>query len=298
MQPTLLILAAGMASRYGSMKQTEGFGPNDETIMEYSLYDAIKTGFGKAVFVIRREFADEFKKLIEPKFKNRIAIEYVYQELSDNINGFTIPSGREKPWGTAHAVLCGKDVIREPFAVINADDFYGRVAFEKSKRFLLEECDEKTYAIIGYELLKTLSENGTVNRGVCEVDPSGNLTSITERINIALKDDTIVCNDDKEPKELPLTMSASMNFWCFHPSVFPFSEKMFHQFLAENIDKPKAEFFIPIVADQFIREGGTIKVITTSSQWFGVTYKEDAQDVRESLNELVSKGEYPQQLWK
>ncbi len=188
-------------------------------------------------------------------------------------------------------------MIDEPFAIINADDFYGGDAFEKAKRFLLNECDEKTYAIIGYDLVKTLSENGTVNRGVCEVDQSGNLTSITERINIALKDDKIICGDDKEPKELPLTMSASMNFWCFHPSVFPFSEKMFHKFLAENIDKPKAEFFIPIVADQFIRDGGTIKVITTSSQWFGVTYKEDAPDVRKNLHRLVKNGEYPEQLW-
>jgi NDP-sugar pyrophosphorylase family protein len=298
MQPTLLILAAGMASRYGSMKQTEGFGPNDETIMEYSLYDAIRTGFKKAVFVIRREFADDFKKLIEPKFKDKIAIEYVYQELSHYMNGFQIPGEREKPWGTAHAVLCGKEVIHEPFAVINADDFYGRDPFERAKKFLVEECNEKTFAIIGYDLLKTLSENGTVNRGVCEVDGSGNLTSITERINIALKGDKIVCDDDKEPKELPVTMSVSMNFWCFHPSVFPFSEKMFHKFLAENIHKPKAEFFIPIVADQFIREGGTIKVLPTSSQWFGVTYKEDAPDVRKSLRELVSNGEYPEQLWK
>jgi len=297
MQPTLLILAAGMASRYGSMKQTEGFGPNDETIMEYSLYDAIRAGYGKAVFVIRREFADDFKKIIEPKFKDKIAIEYVFQEMNSFINGFKVPKERQKPWGTAHAVLCGKEVINEPFAVINADDFYGKDAFEKSRKFLAEECDENTYAIIGYDLLKTLSQNGTVNRGVCKVDNSGNLTSITERLNIALKDGKIVCDDDKEPKELPLTMSASMNFWCFHPSVFPFSEKMFHKFLQENINKPKAEFFIPIVADQFIREGGTIRVITTSAPWFGVTYKGDAPEVRKSLNELVKKGEYPESLW-
>ena len=297
MQPTLMILAAGMASRYGSMKQTEGFGPNEETIMEYSVYDAIRTGFGKVVFIIRREFADDFKQLVEPKFKNKIPIEYVFQEMDSYVNGFTVPDERQKPWGTAHAVLCGKEIINEPFAVINADDFYGRDAFEKAKKFLETECDASTYSIIGYDLLKTLSENGTVNRGVCEVDGSGNLTSITERINIALKNGKIICDDNKEPKELPLTLSASMNFWCFHPSVFPFSEKMFHQFLSDNIDKPKAEFFIPIVADQFINNGGVIKVIPTSAPWFGVTYKEDAPGVRKNLHKLVSEGEYPEKLW-
>lgn len=297
MQPTLLILAAGMASRYGSMKQMEGFGPSGETIMDYSIYDAINTGFGKIVFVIRREFKEEFKKVIEPKFKNKIAIEYVSQEIESFTNGFPIPPEREKPWGTAHAVLCAKEKITEPFAVINADDFYGRDAFEKAKNFLSQECSPDKYAIIGYSLLKTLSENGTVNRGVCEVAPDGNLVSITERINIALKNGKIICDDELEPKELSLDKSVSMNFWCFHPSFFPFSEKMFHQFLAESSKKPKSEFFIPIVADQFIANGGVIKLIPTSEQWFGVTYKDDAPGVKKNLLALSESGEYPERLW-
>jgi hypothetical protein len=297
MQPTLLILAAGMATRYGSMKQIEGFGPGGETIMDYSVYDAIRTGYGKIVFVIRHEFAEEFKNVIEPKFKNRIAIEYVYQDMDSYTSGLPFPSKRVKPWGTAHAVLCAKEQIREPFAVINADDFYGRDAFEKAKHFLSHECSPDSYAIIGYDLKKTLSENGSVNRGVCEVDKNGNLASITERINISIKNGIISCDDGAEPKELALTLSVSMNFWCFHPSVFPFSEKLFRRFLSANSKNPKAEFFIPIVADQFIGNGGVIKLIPTSAQWFGVTYREDAPGVRKSLHALSASGEYPRQLW-
>ena len=184
MKPTLMILAAGMASRYGSMKQTEGFGPHGETIMDYSIYDAIRAGFGKVVFIIRKDFAENFKATFEPKLKGKIETEYVFQEMDSFTEGFTIPTERSKPWGTAHAVLCAKDVVNEPFAVINADDFYGRNAFEKAFEFLTNECDEKTYSLIGYELNKTLSEHGTVSRGVCDVDDKGNLVSITERTKI------------------------------------------------------------------------------------------------------------------
>ena len=299
MEPTLLILAAGMASRYGSMKQIEGFGPGGETIMEYSIYDAIRSGFKKVIFIIRKEFADDFQEIFEPKLKGKIEIDYVYQELKSFTDGFTVPAERSKPWGTAHAVLCAKDAINEPFAVINADDFYGRDAFAKAYSFLTKECNEKVYSIISYELLKTLSENGTVNRGVCQVDKQGNLTSIAERLNISKKDGKIICDDNQEPKELPLDSQVSMNFWCFHPSIFPYSEKLFRQFLEENISKPKAEFFIPIVADRFINDGeGVIKAIPTSAQWFGVTYKEDAPEVKANLDQLVDAGEYPAQLAK
>lgn len=298
MEPTLLILAAGMASRYGSMKQIQSFGPGGETIMDYSIYDAIRAGFKKVVFIIRKEFASDFEEIFEPKLKSKIEIDYVYQDLTSFTTGFQIPSERSKPWGTAHAVLCAKDTVNEPFAVINADDFYGRDAFEKAYKFLTTDCNEKVYSIISYELLKTLSENGTVNRGVCQVDKNGNLTAIAERLNISRKDDKIICDDNQEPKELPLDSQVSMNFWCFHPSIFGYSEKLFTDFLQNNIEKPKAEFFIPIVADQFIKDGeGVIKAIPTSAQWFGVTYKEDAPEVKESLNELVSNGEYPSQLW-
>ena len=298
MKPTLMILAAGMASRYGSMKQTEGFGPHGETIMDYSIYDAIRAGFGKVVFIIRKDFAENFKATFDPKLKGKIEAEYVFQEMDSFTEGFSIPSERSKPWGTAHAVLCAKDAVNESFAVINADDFYGRNAFEKAFEFLTNECDEKTYSLIGYELNKTLSEHGTVSRGVCDVDDRGNLVSITERTKIYKEGNEIVFEDNGEKKKVSFDSKVSMNFWCFHSSVFELTEKLFHQFLRDHINEPKSEFFIPIVADHFIKEeGGIIKVISTSSQWFGVTYKEDAPVVAKSLNQLIDKGDYPQSLW-
>jgi len=289
MQPTLLILAAGMASRYGSMKQIQSFGPGGETIMDYSIYDAIRAGYKKVVFIIRKEFKQDFADIFEPRLKGRIEIDYVYQEVAE---------GRTKPWGTAQAVLCAKDTIKEPFAVINADDFYGRDAFEKSYKFLTSDVKSDVYSIIGYELLKTLSDNGTVNRGVCQVDAQGNLSSIAERLNIAQKDGKIICDDNQEPRELPLDSSVSMNFWCFDPAVFTYTENMFKAFAAVNSGNPKAEFFIPLVADQYIQEkAGVIRVIPTSSKWFGVTYKEDAPEVKAALEALVNAGEYPPALW-
>jgi NDP-sugar pyrophosphorylase family protein len=299
MEPTLLILAAGMASRYGSMKQIQSFGPGGETIMDYSIYDAIRAGFKKVVFIIRKEFAKDFQDIFEPRLKREVSLDYIYQDLQSFTDGFQIPADRTKPWGTAHAVLCAKDAVHEPFAVINADDFYGRDAFEKAYKFLTTDCNEKVYSIIGYELLKTLSENGTVNRGVCQVDDQENLSSIAERLNIAKKNGKIICDDNQEPKELSLDSQVSMNFWCFHPSIFQYSERLFREFLQKNIENPKAEFFIPIVADQFINDRqGVIKVIPTTAQWFGVTYKEDAPEVTESLNQLVEAGEYPPALWE
>ncbi len=299
MQPTLLILAAGMASRYGSMKQVEGFGPSGETIMEYSIYDAIRAGFKKVVFIIREEFANDFKKIVEPRLKGKIEIGYVYQDLKSYLGGRQVPADRTKPWGTAHAVLCAKDTVNEPFAVINADDFYGKDAFQKAYDFLTGASNAKTYSIIGYELLKTLSDNGTVNRGVCQADANNNLTAIAERLNIAEKDGKIICDDNQEPKELARDSKVSMNFWCFDPSIFNYSEKLFNDFLDKDINTPKSEFFIPIVADKFINDKvGVIKVIPTSAQWFGVTYKEDAPDVKASLDKLIQAGEYPDNLWK
>jgi NDP-sugar pyrophosphorylase family protein len=298
MQPTLLILAAGMASRYGSMKQTEGFGPAGETIMDYSIYDAIRAGFGKVVFIIRKDFADAFKASFEPKLKGKIKTEYVYQEMDSFLDGMPVPEGRTKPWGTGHAVLCAKDVIKEPFAVINADDFYGSDAFVKAATFLNKDCNEKTYAIIGYELAKTLSEHGTVSRGVCVVDSDNNLLSINERTKIYREGDAIVYEDDHGKHEVPFNSSVSMNFWCFHQSLFPMTEKSFHQFVKDNGHNIKAEFFIPLIGDEFVKtKGGTIKVIPCSSQWFGVTYKEDAPVVKASIDKLVASGAYPPALW-
>jgi len=295
--PTLVILAAGMGSRYGGIKQIQGFGPGGETLMDYSVYDAIRSGFKKIVFVIRKDFAGEFKEIFETKLKDRIEMEYVYQEMDSFTEGLPIPEERKKPWGTAHAVLCAMEVVKEPFAVINADDFYGYDAFKKAGNFLESECTADRYAILGYDLLQTLSEYGTVNRGVCQVDNDGNLSSIIERINVGMKDGKVICDDGIEPKELPLNASVSMNFWCFHPSIFEYTQKLFREFLRDNIQNPKSEFFIPIVADQFIKDGGTIKVIRTSVPWFGVTYKEDAPQVEKSLKEMVRKREYPERLW-
>jgi hypothetical protein len=297
MQPTLVILAAGMASRYGSMKQIQGFGPGGETIMDYSIYDAIRAGFGKVVFIIRREFANDFKEIFEPKLKDRIEVDYAYQDMDAFTEGYEFPAERSKPWGTAHAVLCAMDAVKEPFAVINADDFYGRNAFEAAADFLVNDCNEKNYAIVGYDLLKTLSDYGTVNRGVCTLDQHGNLAGITERINIGRKGNTISCDDGLEPKELSMETRVSMNFWCFDPSYFSYTQILFREFLQKHGQELKSEFFIPIVADQFIKEGGRVEIIPTTSSWFGVTYKEDAPFVEKSLQDLIQKGEYPERLW-
>ena len=299
MKPTLVIMAAGMASRYGSMKQIQQFGPGGETIMDYSIYDAIKAGFQKVVFIIRKDFAEDFKAIFEPKLKGRIETNYVYQEMNKYLEGYSIPAERKKPWGTSHAILCAKEVVSEPFAVINADDFYGADSFIKAVGFLQNECRPDVYAIIGYQLANTLSEHGTVSRGVCEVDAKGNLIGIKERLKISRQNGVMIDQEaENQNVQLAEDVKASMNFWCFHPSVFDFIEKGFQQFLKENIDNPKAEYLIPFTADQWIKSGkGVIKVIPTLSKWFGVTYKEDAPVVQRSLNELVQQKEYPDNLW-
>ncbi len=300
MQPTLLILAAGMASRYGSMKQTEGFGPSGETIMDYSIYDAINAGFGKVVFIIRKDFADNFKANFGAKLKGKIEVDYVYQEMNCFVDEKDIPKDRTKPWGTGHAILCASDTVKEPFAVINADDYYGTDAFKKAADFLNNECNEHTYAIIGYQLDKTLSEHGTVSRGVCDVDKNNNLISINERTKIYRNDaGKIIYEENDQSIEVPTGTSVSMNFWCFHPSVFDAAKELFAAFVPASKENIKAEFFIPIIADEFIKEpGNIIKVIPTSSQWFGVTYKEDAPSVKKSIDELVKNKTYPPSLWK
>ncbi|MBA2746285.1 MAG: nucleotidyltransferase [Flavisolibacter sp.] len=299
MKPTLVIMAAGMASRYGSMKQIQEFGPGGETIMDYSIFDAINAGFKKVVFIIREDFAEDFKNIFEPKLKGKIETEYVYQDMEKFLAPQEVPENRVKPWGTSHAILCAKEVVNEPFAVINADDFYGSDAFKKALNFLENDCSEEVYAIIGYELSKTLSEHGSVSRGVCEVDVDNNLVAINERLKIYRENGKMVYEDPQGGKEiLPEEAKASMNFWCFHPSLFDFLEKGFQVFLAENIADPKSEYLIPFSADQFIKKGlGIIKVIPTSSQWFGVTYKEDAPVVQKSLENQVASGAYPGHLW-
>ncbi len=299
MKPTLLILAAGMASRYGSMKQVQSFGPSGETIMDYSIYDAIQSGFKKIVFIIRKDFAEDFKNTFEPKWGKKVETAYVFQEMGSFLDGFQPPAERAKPWGTAHAVLCAKSAIQDPFAVINADDFYGRDAFEKAFQFLTTACNPKTYSIIGYDLSKTLSENGSVSRGVCEVDNHNNLVSIHERTKIYRNEEgKITYEENGKTFQVPDTSKVSMNFWCFDPAVFPFIEKIFKEFLAKSGHELKSEFFIPIIGDRFIHEGkGAIKIIPTASSWFGVTYKEDAPSVQESINKLVASGTYPGRLY-
>ena len=299
MQPTLLILAAGMASRYGSMKQTEGFGPSGETIMDYSIYDAIRAGFGKVVFIIRKDFAEGFKASFEPKLAGKIKTEYVYQEMNSYLGGLELPAGRTKPWGTGHAVLCAKEVVKEPFAVINADDYYGVDAFVKAAEFLNTKCNDKHYAIIGYELERTLSDHGSVSRGVCQVDAEQNLVSIKERTKIYKKNEVITYEDEGGKHTVPSDSSVSMNFWCFDPALFASTEKLFLNFVKENAENIKAEFFIPIIAEDFMENGGGyISVIPTSSQWFGVTYKEDAPVVKASVDKLVADNVYPPSLWQ
>jgi len=267
--------------------------------MDYSIYDAIRAGFTKVVFIIRKDFADDFKNIFEPKLKGKVETDYVYQDLRSFTGDFAVPADRTKPWGTAHAVLCAKDAIREPFAVINADDFYGRDAFEKAYGFLTNGVNPKTYCIIGYELAKTLSDNGTVSRGVCQVDKDGNLVSIAERTKIYEEGGKITYEENEKKFEVPYDSKVSMNFWGFDPSVFAYTEKIFGEFLKEQGANPKAEFFIPIIGDKLIKSGGgNIKVIPTGAKWFGVTYKEDAPEVQASLNALIDKGEYPTNLWK
>lgn len=299
MKPTLVVLAAGMASRYGSMKQIQSFGPSGETIMDYSIYDAIRAGFGKVVFIIREEFADNFKAIFEPKLNGRVETDYVFQSLESFTNGKTVPADRTKPWGTGHAVLCCKGKVDEPFAVINADDYYGRDAFVKAYNFLTTQVNATTYCIIGYELKNTLSDNGSVSRGVCEVDADNNLTDINERTSIFRDANGKITYEDNTGKhEVSEDSLVSMNYLCFDPSFIDVCEEQFGEFLDKHGNEPKSEFYIPTATKHFIQSGkGVVKVIPTSAKWFGVTYKEDAPGVQESINALVASGEYPSNLW-
>jgi len=297
-KPTLVILAAGMASRYGGMKQVEGFGPNGETIMDYSIYDAIRAGFGRVVFIIREEFAESFKNTFEPKLAGKIKTEYVYQKLESYLGGRTIPADRTKPWGTGHALLCCKEVLNGPFAVINADDFYGKDGFVQAANFINEKCSDTLYALIGYQLANTLSENGSVSRGVCSIDELGNLVGITERPTIYKKDDVMVFEEDGATTELPISTKVSMNFFCFGKSFISIAENLFEEFLDTQMNVPKSEFYIPKITDQFMKRGlGKVEVIPTDAKWFGVTYKEDAEGVRASIAALLANGVYPANLW-
>jgi len=299
MKPTLLILAAGMGSRFGGLKQVEPVGPNGEAIIDYSIYDAIRAGFGKVVFIIRESFADAFKENFDKKLKGKIEVEYVFQELNMLPEGFTLPEGREKPWGTAHAILVARDVINEPFCALNADDFYGFNAYKAMAKFLTESTDPKEYAMVGYNLNDTLSEFGSVSRGICEVDENKNLVKIVETLKIVKRENEII-SIENDGSETSLTGNeiASMNNWGFKPSVFAQLEKRFTQFLKTEIDKPKSEMYIPsVVFDLIDDKKASVKVLEANSPWFGVTYKEDKPYVIEKINALIAKGEYPEKIW-
>lgn len=303
MKPTLLLLAAGMGSRYGGLKQLDGLGPNGETIMDYSIYDAIKAGFGKIVFVIRKDFEQDFRDKILSKYEGHIPAELVFQSLDSLPEGFSVPEGRVKPWGTNHAVMMAAEVIKEPFCVINCDDFYNRDAFMVIGKFLadLPEGSNNSYAMVGFRVGNTLSENGTVARGICSKDSDGNLTTVVERTEIMRVGEPI-CYKDENGEWIPVedNTPVSMNMWGFTPDYFKYSETFFKEFLSnpKNMQNPKAEFFIPLMVNKLINENtATVKVLDTTSKWFGVTYAADRPDVVAKINDLIAQGVYPEKLF-
>ncbi|MBB3186368.1 nucleotidyltransferase family protein [Microbacter margulisiae] len=300
MKPTLFILAAGMGSRYGGLKQLDGLGPNGETIMDYSVYDAVRAGFGKIVFVIRHSFEKDFLQAVVSKYREIMPVEIVFQEVEYVPEGISYNEKREKPWGTNHAVMMGEDVIHEPFGVINADDFYGKESFEVLADFLRSvENSRNEYCMVGYRVGNTLSESGAVSRGICVPDENGYLTSVVERTHIEEKGGTIVFLDEHgvENQIAPET-PVSMNMWGFTPDYFAYSKESFTRFLKVHGDNIKSEFYIPTVVNELITERAiTCKVLDTAAKWFGVTYAEDRPQVVLKINELIRKGVYPNVLW-
>jgi choline kinase len=297
-KPTLLVLAAGMGSRYGGDKQIDGFGPNGETILEYSIYDAIKAGFGKVVFIVRQEILEEAKEIFLPKLEGKIEVDWVVQTLNSFVPEELKQKDRKKPFGTAHAVLCAKDAINEPFAVINADDFYGKEAFDVLGKFLATDVKPDLHAMVGYAVQNVLSDNGTVSRGVCETNEKGQLIGMVERTSIAREGDKIISRGEGEVFEIPEDTPVSMNFWGFHQCVFSEIERMWAEFLPANLENLKSEFYIPTVANNLIKEGkAAYEILPGGKTWFGVTYSDDKPIVIAALKKLHDEGEYPAQLW-
>lgn len=303
MKPTLFLLAAGMGSRYGGLKQLDELGPHGETIMDYSIYDAIQAGFGKLVFVIRKDFEKEFREIVLSKYEGQIPCELVFQDVNSLPEGFTCPEGRTKPWGTNHALLMGAPVINEPFAVINCDDYYGKDAFHVMGKFLSElpEGSQNKYSMVGFRVGNTLSESGTVSRGICSTNEEGNLTSVVERTKIKRIDGEVkYIGDNAEWVGTPDETPVSMNFWGFTPDYFTHSDKLFREFLSDesNMQNPKSEFFIPWAVDKLINAGtSTVKVLDSTSKWFGVTYAEDRPSVVAKLQKLADEGAYPEKMF-
>ncbi|MFO7862844.1 MAG: sugar phosphate nucleotidyltransferase [Salinivirgaceae bacterium] len=299
MKPTLLILAAGMGSRYGGLKQLDQMGPSGETIMDYSVFDALRAGFGKVVFVIRRDFEEAFKERFIEKMKGYIEVDYVFQEMTDLPNGYNVPEGRTKPWGTNHAVWAARKVINEPFAVINADDFYGADAFKVIGDYLQTIANDSTrYVMVGYPVANTLSEHGTVNRGVCNVDDNQKLVSVTECEGISKNNDVIGYENENQFQKIPHNARVSMNMWGFSPYYFDQTETDFLAFLDEHGAEMKSEFYIPATVTNLIQsDEATVKVLDTTAKWFGVTYQEDKEQTTKRIQQMIKDGEYPQNLW-
>jgi len=300
MKPTLLIMAAGIGSRYGSLKQIDRVGPSGETIMDYSVFDAIRAGFGKIVFIISKGIEKEFKEALLNRLKDKIDADYVFQKLEDMPKGIKIPPGRKKPWGTSHAVLVCEPKVKEPFAVINADDFYGLQSFKLVAKFLSNVDKSGTlYSLVGYKLANTLSEHGGVARAICRVGESGLLTDIIERLHVEKTAHGIFYKDEKENfARLLGTETVSMNFWGFTPSFFEYAREEFERFIRENYRNPKAELYIPLVIQRLIKSGRChIRVLESKEKWFGITYMEDKPRVIQELKNLVDKGIYPRNLW-
>ena len=303
MKPTLLILAAGMGSRYGSLKQMDGIGPNKEAILDYSIYDAVRAGFGKVVFVIRKSFEVEFKEVFnKERFGGKIEVEYVFQELENLPEGYTIPEGRVKPWGTNHALMMGSSVINEPFAVINADDFYGEDAYKSlANQLITMDGKSNEYCMVGYRLKNTMSDFGSVSRGVCTADENENLVSIVERTEIVKETEGAKFrNENGEMQDIDTDTLVSMNMFGFTPDYFAHCDERFAQFLDKAIASGnlKAEYLIPTVANDLINEGTiSLKVLSSDAKWFGVTYQEDRPIVVAKLQELIDAGRYPNKLW-
>lgn len=301
MKPTLLVLAAGMGSRYGGLKQMDPMGPNGETVLDYSLYDAIRAGFGRVVFIIREDFAEAFKQGVGSRFADKIKVDYVFQKLDDLPEGFSIPEGREKPWGTAHAVRAARHAVKEHFAVINADDFYGRDAYVRAATFFdsLPEGSANAMAMVGYPLENTLSDHGHVNRGICKTDEEGFLSNVEEILNIEREHDGFVRGSAVDGKRHVVAAGSlvSMNFWAFSPAFFGQLEEAFSRFLHESGNQLKSECYIPTVVDQLIHGNyAQCPVLQTTSTWFGVTYPDDKPFVVESIRKLIDAGEYPEKL--
>lgn len=298
MKPTLLVLAAGMGSRYGGLKQIDPIGPTNETIIDYSIHDAIEAGFGKIVFVIRESFEEEFKELFDAKLAGKIEVDYVNQEIGKVPEGSVYNLEREKPWGTGHAILMAKDCINKPFAVINADDYYGVEAFTTIADYLSCGITEQENCMVGYQLGNTISENGFVSRGVCETNSNDHLTTVVERVHIEKLENGIAYKEDDKWIPLSDNTTVSMNFWGFTPSLFDHLESQFISFLTNEGDKLKSEFFIPSVVAKIIDEENTqVKVLKSDAQWFGVTYREDKEKAIKAIGELIEKGTYPSKLW-